>query len=243
MVEPAKISPGINRQIFSAAILAGGLGTRLREAVSDRPKVLAVVHDRPFLEYLFDQLRAAGFRSVTLCVGYMAEKIEQLFGSQYRELELVYSREDSPLGTGGALRLALPHLSGSTVLVMNGDSFCDLDISAFCSWHLSKQSSVSIALTEVDDTSRYGSVRRDAHEHIQSFEEKGTSQGRGLVNAGIYLLSRSVLEEIPPGRALSLERDFFPKRISRGLCGYTAKHQRFIDIGTPTSYSQAQTLF
>src|SRR5437899_2628493 len=109
---------------LSAAILVGGLGTRLRGIVADRPKVLAEVRGRPFLAYLLDQLVASGFQDVVLCTGYRSEQVKEVFGDGYGPLRIVYSEETVPLGTAGALRLALPLLQSETILVMNGDSFC-----------------------------------------------------------------------------------------------------------------------
>ena len=120
-------------------ILAGGFGTRLRSVVSDRPKVLAEVGGRPFLEYLLDQLVAEDVKSVVLCTGYLGEQVQRRLGTHYRTLALQYSREPQPLGTGGALRLALPMLDTDPVLVMNGDSYCDTRLDAFANWHAGRR--------------------------------------------------------------------------------------------------------
>ena len=118
----------------TAVILAGGLGTRLRDAVANRPKVLAKVGPRPFLSYLLNQLAAAGIRHVVLCTGYMGQMVREAFGSKYRTMTLEYSLEPAPIGTAGALRLALPLLRSDPVLVMNGDSYCEADLGAFATW-------------------------------------------------------------------------------------------------------------
>jgi NDP-sugar pyrophosphorylase family protein len=227
----------------SAVILAGGLGTRLRSQVSDRPKVMALVNGRPFLEYLLDQVVDGGIRSATLCIGYMAEVVRAHFGNSYRGVELSYSIEEELLGTGGALRLALPHMRHDAVLVMNGDSFCGVDLKSFASWHAAKQARASIVLTEVPDTSRYGRVELEEDNVIQGFIEKGGAQRPGYINAGIYLLQRRILEAISPKTVVSLEREVFPKLIGSGFYGWTAPHSLFIDIGTPESYAEAQDLF
>src|ERR671910_3457055 len=120
---------------LSVAVLAGGLGTRLRPVVSDRPKALAEIHGRPFLAYLLDQLSTAGCSRVVLCTGHLGEQIERAFDKRYRNLQISYSRETRPLGTGGALRLALPDLLSDPVLVMNGDSFCATDLTSVRDWH------------------------------------------------------------------------------------------------------------
>lgn len=226
---------------ITAVILAGGLGTRLRTVVDDRPKVLAEVNGRPFLCYLLDQVTAAGVCRIVLCTGYMAGAVSDLVGSRYGNAVVHYSVEGEPLGTGGALRLALPLLS-DPVLVMNGDSYCEADLSGFAAMHASRQAAVSIALAEVDDINRYGAVQLDVEGVVSAFEEKGGRSGRGMINAGIYLLTRATVAGIPPHATVSLERDIFPELIGNGLYGYT-RTGRFIDIGVPDDYRAATRFF
>jgi NDP-sugar pyrophosphorylase family protein len=226
----------------TAAILAGGLGTRLRSVVADRPKVLAEVKGRPFVEYLLDQLCVAGVKRVVLCTGYMGDQVEQLLGARYRSLELLYSREPSPLGTGGALRLALPMLTTESILVMNGDSYCDAQLDAFAIWHTARSAIATILLAEMEDTRRYGRVQTDDEGRLTRFEEKATAIGSGWVNAGTYLLHRDLIETIPSNRVVSIERQVFPVWIGRGLHGYRSEG-RLMDIGIPDAYRQANTEF
>ena len=221
-----------------AAIVAGGLGTRLRSVVADRPKVLAEVGGRPFLAYLLDQLAAAGVRNVVLCTGYMGEKVEAAFGAWYGGLNLRYSQEAQPLGTAGALRLALPLLDSDPVLVMNGDSFCGADLGSFWTWHCDRQAVGSLLLVGMSDTSRYGRVRTESDGRVASFMEKGDTSGPGLINAGIYLLGQDLLRTIPEVGAVSIEKEMFPSWLSQGLYGYCVE-TRFLDIGTPESYELA----
>jgi len=223
---------------ITAAVLAGGLGTRLREVVADRPKVLAEVNGRPFLAYLLDRIADAGIRRVVLCTGYMAERVCDAFGGSYREMELCYSQEVEPLGTGGALRLALPFLSSNPLLVMNGDSFCDADLGVLLDRHIAALATASLTLVRVVDSSRYGSVDTKENGEVTNFTEKGLRQGEGIINAGIYLLDRTVVAAIPEGRAVSLEREVFPHLISKGLYGFY-QHAGFIDIGVPSDYQAA----
>ncbi|MBT6229204.1 MAG: NTP transferase domain-containing protein, partial [Candidatus Scalindua sp.] len=143
---------------ITAVILAGGLGKRLRGVVSDRPKVLAEVNGRPFLTYLLDQLAEAGINSVILCTGYMADSISKEIGNLYNGVKITYSRENKPLGTGGALRLAVSNLNLKYVLVMNGDSYIGIDFKDFIEWHVKRGCSASIVLVTADDAGRYGSV-------------------------------------------------------------------------------------
>src|SRR5262245_1101203 len=175
---------------ITAVILAGGLGTRLRSVVADRPKALAKVQGRPFLAYLLDQVAAAGIKRVVLCTGYLGEQVQGTFGDTYKALRLAYSQESSPLGTAGALRLALPVLESDAVLGMNGDSFCETNFSTFWTWHCMREADATLRLTEVANTRRYGRVQVDANGRVLGFDEKGDTNGPGWVNAGIYLLKR-----------------------------------------------------
>lgn len=226
----------------TAAIFAGGLGTRLRSAVADRPKVLAEVNGRPFLSFLLDQLAAAGLRRVVLCTGYMAEQVSDAFGDSYGPMQLRYSPEPSPLGTGGALRLALELFESDPVLVLNGDSYCTADIPAFWDRHRETGATGSMILTEVEDVSRYGQVAVDAQDAVLSFQEKGGAGGRGWINAGVYLFAREIVSSIPSNAAVSLEKEVLPSWIGNGLYGFQTG-SRLLDIGTPESYAAAARFF
>jgi NDP-sugar pyrophosphorylase family protein len=227
---------------ITAVILAGGMGTRLREVVADKPKVLAEVNGRPFISYLLDQLADAGVGRVVLCTGYMAGLVSTALGSCYRGMELRYSEETTPLGTGGAVRLALPLISNSPVFVMNGDSYCDLDLLSFINQHTAAAARASLALANVSDISRYGAVERATDNAVTWFAEKGGRQGEGLINAGIYLLEQSVIAAMPENEAASLERDLFPALIGHGLYGFMLS-AKFIDIGIPSDYHAASSFF
>ncbi len=221
-------------------ILAGGLGTRLKSVVSDRPKVLAPVAGRPFLSYLLDQIADAGIKRVILCTGYLAGMIEAEFGKSYRSIGISYSIEESPLGTAGALRNCLGEISSDDALILNGDSYCDADIAGFCRWCFDKGVKAGILLNGINDTRR---VNVDDAGRITGFVEKGRG-GPGLINAGIYLIDKGLISDIPPARTVSLETDCFPNWSAAGvLFGFAAAVKRFIDIGTPESYQEAQKLF
>lgn len=225
-----------------AAVLAGGLGTRLRSIVADRPKALAEIYGRPFLTYLLDQLVEAGIREVVLCTGYMGEKIRLALGESYGSLHLAYSQEPSPLGTGGALRYALPLLESTTVLVMNGDSYCDVNLQKFWAWHDAQGAAATLVLTWVPDTGRYGRVELNGHGAVTGFNEKAAEGRPGWVNAGVYLLSARLLRRIPAQREVSMEREVFPTWAGRGLYGYQSDG-RFLDIGTGENYAAAESFF
>jgi NDP-sugar pyrophosphorylase family protein len=231
------------RDDITAVILAGGLGTRLRSEVADRPKVLAEVAGQPFIERIFQQLEGFGITKVVLCVGYMADKIEELYGSSYGSLSLSYSHENTLLGTAGAVRFALKAVNTKYVLVLNGDSFCDFELDSFEDSLVERDAEAAVVLTKVDDTARYGSVVIDESGAITSFIEKSGAAGAGLINAGVYLLKRSIVAEIPVGRVLSIEKDVFPSWIGRRFYGFVSDSRVFIDIGTPQSFHTAQTIF
>jgi NDP-sugar pyrophosphorylase family protein len=225
------------------AVLAGGFGTRLRPVVADRPKVLAPVLGRPFLAYLLDPLARAGVRATTLLTGYMADRVEAEFGPGFGNMRLTYSVETTPLGTAGALRHALPLLDRPSVLVLNGDSYCDLDLPAFFDQHRRSRAKCTVALTEVPDVARFGKVTLAGGHRVTRFVEKSAAGGRGLINAGVYLLGRQLLDEIPAQGAVSLERALFPRWAAEGRCYGFVAAGRFLDIGTPESYAQAAECF
>jgi D-glycero-alpha-D-manno-heptose 1-phosphate guanylyltransferase len=229
----------MNLSDITAAILVGGLGTRLRSVLPDVPKPLAKVNGQPFLSYLLEQLDSAHIRQVVFCTGYRADQIETTFGDHYKGISLRYSQEPMSLGTGGALRLALPLLTCDPVLVMNGDSICRCDLEAFLHWHLSRRAEASLLLAQVNDVSRFGKVNVNDEGVVTEFVEKDASNtAPGWINAGIYLLSQKLINQIPPEQAVSLEREVFPNWIGHGLYAYQGS-TRFIDIGTPESYQLA----
>jgi D-glycero-alpha-D-manno-heptose 1-phosphate guanylyltransferase len=227
---------------LTTAILAGGLDTRLGSKVWDRPKVLADVGGRPFLTYLFDQLAGAGCRTVVLCTGYLGEQVAQQFGKNHGPLRLVYSQEHRPLDTGGALRCALSHIESDPLLVMNGDSYFDLDLNTFWNCHVRRQLVASIALARVGRSERYTKVQVDADARVTGFAENQDPGGPGWINAGIYVLGKELIRSIPEGVSSSLERDIFPRWVARGLIGHMRLGQ-FVDIGTPEGFAAAGQFF
>jgi histidinol-phosphate phosphatase family protein len=227
---------------LTAVVLAGGFGTRLRAVVSDCPKVLAEVNGRPFLAYLLDQLVRAGVDTAVLCTGYKAEQIEAAFGDVYRGMRLRYSRETEPLGTAGAIRLALPLIESEEMLVLNGDSYCAADFAEHVRLHRAGDHHGSLLLTPVPDASRFGQVLTRDDGRVTDFLEKDPTARAGWINAGVYVFQRHLLREIPLGRAVSLEREMLPNWIPRGL-GTLRSDTKFLDIGTPESYREAAEFF
>jgi len=225
-----------------AVILAGGQGTRLQAVLPGRQKVVAEVGARPFVAYLLDALAAAGVRAAVLCTGYRGDQVAEQLGTGYGPLRLSYSQETEPLGTAGAVRLALAQTAAETLLVMNGDSYCEADLPAFWQWHQAHGARGSLLLTQVPDTTRFGRVRTGPDDAVIGFEEKGGAGGPGWINAGIYLLSRGLIKQTPPGRAVSIEREMFPAWVDQGLYAW-AGGGRFIDIGTPATYAEGPQFF
>lgn len=225
-----------------AVMLVGGMGTRLKSVVPSTPKPLAPVGDRSFLELLIRQLRSHGIRDLVMCTGYLADQIEEELGDgRHWDVSIHYSKETSALGTAGAVKLAenlLPPVSD--LLVMNGDSFLELDFPQFLSFHQAHGGLISIAVRKVENALRYGTVKVDADNRIIGFAEKAASQASGLVNGGIYLFKRAVLSRISEGPG-SLEKDIFPRLLADGMYAFE-QHGMFIDIGTPEDYARAQEI-
>ena len=223
-------------------ILAGGLGTRLRSELPDLPKALAPLGGRPFLEHLLDRMARAGFQRAVLCVGYRADMIQEAIGNDHQGLEVLYSRENVPLGTGGALRHALSLAPTPWLLACNGDSTADVALDGFVRWHFQTPRRASLVAARVEDAARYGRLSLDPAGRIRRFEEKGSTPGPGWINAGIYLLPWDLIADISPERFLQLEQDVFPGLANEAFFAFPAEGG-FIDIGTPESYAMAKEWF
>jgi len=233
---------------LDAFVLAGGLGTRLRAVMPDRQKVLAPVAGRPVITRLLDQLAEAGVRRAVLGVGHGAAQVRASLGASYGPMTLDYSEEAEPQGTAGALRDARPLLRSDPVLVLNGDSFVEANLPAFAAWHRARRAAASVLLTTLPDPSRYGRVETDACGRVTAFLEKAHGLGGAApgapaaINAGVYLLGQAVIDRLGAGTPLSLERDVLPSLVGAGLYAYPGGG-RFIDIGTPESYADAEAFF
>jgi len=224
---------------FTAMILAGGAGTRLRGVVADRCKPMALVQGEPFVVRLLDQLAAAGCRRVILCTGVFGEQVERELGTEHAGMAVCYSRELHPLGTGGALRQALPLLDDDASLVLNGDSFVDTDLAPFVAW--ARERDAALLAVPVEDASRFGTVTFDAGGRVLEFAEKRPG-GRGWISAGIYWFDRCVLAARTADTPCSLETDVLPAVVLAGLMAFRV-HAPFLDIGTPDSYAAAEAFF
>ena len=225
---------------MQAVILAGGFGTRLRARVSAVPKPMAPIAGKPFLAFLLDQLIRHGFTRVILSVGYLHEVIQQTFGTSHHGLAIEYAVEPEPLGTGGALQYSFERLvdQGQPVLVLNGDTYLDINYRELMGWFDSAQADVAMVLRQVPDVSRYGRVELDGP-RVVGFHEKGLPQP-GLINAGTYVLRPETLMRVSLERPFSLERDFFAAKLAQlNIVGYV-KDAYFIDIGVPEDFDRAQ---
>lgn len=224
-----------------AIILAGGLGTRLRPVISDLPKPLAPVAGRPFLAWMLDAYARRGFRRVILATGYLGEQVEDAIGHAWEGVEILYSREQEPLGTGGAMRLAAGLAKGSWVHVGNGDTYLDFEPADLERTAKTTRAAAVVALAAVDDVARYGAVDVD-DQRIVRFREKG-GQGPGLINAGSYLLQRSLLEDARLPIPFSFEEGILLPLTQAGRVAYMDRTEHFIDIGVPADYARAEVVF
>ena len=191
-----------------------------------------------------DQALNWGAKRLILCVGYQQEKFTQAYqNSKYETaVDLVFSKEEKPLGTAGAIRNASAWIQTDPFLVLNGDSFLNLDFKAFLQFHKARASEISLAVTKVQDQKTYGSVVFDPKTfQITSFLEKNAQTKTPWINGGIYCLRKSVLESIPSQKAFSLEYDLFSKKLYK-MFAYSVQKE-FIDIGLPERFYQAKTLF
>ena len=223
---------------MEAIVLAGGLGTRLATRLSGIPKAMAPVGGRPFLEILLEQLRRAGCARALLSVGYLHEVIEEHFGPEFEGMQLEYVVEETPLGTGGAIRRALEAANTEFVLALNGDTFLDADYRAMLRFHADERATFTVAVTHQPNIARYGGVVVRGG-RVVGFEEKGRS-GPGWINAGAYVLPREMEWPTALGEKFSFERDFLAREISwLGVAAFEV-NGFFLDIGVPEDLDRAQ---
>ena len=221
-------------------ILAGGLGTRLRGEVKDAPKSMAPVNGRPFLEYQLQQIHAAGLKRVILSTGYLGEQVQAYFGNRFMDMDILYSHEKEPLGTGGAIKLAFSQVKTPYAMIFNGDTLFRINLDMFFQRTIEKLANVSIALRFVEDASRYGSVECDVEGRILSFNEKTNTRKSGLINGGIYLIASRYFRQFDLPEVFSLEKDFFGPQVKEGYFSGQVFDNYFLDIGIPEDYQRAQ---
>lgn len=230
-----------NHEDIDVVILCGGLGTRLRSAVNDRPKAMAEIKNRPFLDILIDYIGGYRFKRFILCVGYMGDVIKKYYGEKNSDPAILFSEEKELMGTAGAIKNAEVLIRSNPFLVVNGDSFCEIDIKKFLYFHVEKKASISVALVSPGKEADYGIVALNDNKRVTSFNEKGKPDNKGFINTGIYFFNRDVLELIPVNIKYSLEYDLFPNILDKGIYGFITE-ERLIDIGTPERYSKAEKI-
>lgn len=223
---------------MEAIVLAGGLGTRLRDLVPNLPKPMAPISGRPFLEILLVMLAEKGFGRLVLSLGYRAESVVDHFGETFAGMRLVYEIERTPLGTGGALRRALHRCEADHVFILNGDTYLDLEFDEVEAQWGREQVPIIVA-REVPDTSRYGRLNTDGR-RVVGFVNKGVA-GSGLINAGCYVFPTDIARKFPDDEAFSLENDFLAKSVTQSPFQCFVSRGDFIDIGVPADYLRAQS--
>jgi len=220
---------------LNAVFLAGGRGTRLQSVVSDRPKPLADINGKPFLYYLLAyNLKYNLIDKIILSIGYKKEMISDYFGTSFQGIPIVYSLEEEPLGTGGAILNSLKYSDSNEILVFNGDSFFELDLNQFVYQSRQRNRPFSIALSEMENFDRYGSVDFDEN-YIIKFQEK-KFMTKGFINTGIYLLEKNIFKNYSLGSVFSIESDFLQNFTKEIGISYFIQKAFFVDIGIPEDY-------
>ncbi|MCD4829304.1 MAG: nucleotidyltransferase family protein [Candidatus Cloacimonetes bacterium] len=222
-------------------VLAGGLGTRLQGVLPNLPKAMAPVHGRPFLAYVLDWLVAQQAPRIILAVSHLRGPIVDFVGHHWRGTPVSYSVEETPLGTGGAVRLALEHTTADTVCVVNGDTWFPIDIAALLRHHRHTRADITLSAARVNDTFRYGALRLGADGQVLGFAEKG-EQGEGLINGGVYAIEREALAGRRAGEAFSLERDILQAEAAHLRLFAFNTHTTFLDIGVPEDLQRAEQI-
>jgi len=226
-------------KVKEAIVLAGGFGTRLRAVVSDVPKPMAPINDRPFLELVLDQCQKYGIEKVVLAVGFKREVIMQHFGEAYKGMTIEYSIEEDALGTGGGILQAAQLLGEEPFLVLNGDTLFKVDLQALAQFYTDKEADMAIALCQMKDFDRYGVVELDTKGRITAFREK-QYQAEGDINAGVYVLNKQILLDSNLPQKFSFEKDFMEAFVEAYRFYGMPTTNYFIDIGIPTDYAKAQ---
>lgn len=224
-----------------AIVLAGGFGTRLQSVIQDIPKPMAPVAGKPFLKFVLDYLIEQHVKHCVLAVGYKRETIINYFGGLYKDLKISYSKEDEPLGTGGAIKKATEKIEGDNCFVLNGDTFFKADLAQLHAFHIEKKALLSMALKPMVNFDRYGTVVIDANNRVTAFEEKKYLR-EGLINGGVYCMDKNIFPKRLKDK-FSFEKDVLEKEISRGRIYGEIFNNYFIDIGIPDDYEKAKNDF
>jgi D-glycero-alpha-D-manno-heptose 1-phosphate guanylyltransferase len=223
-------------------ILAGGFGTRLKSVINDLPKCLAEVSGKPFLSYVIDSLINFNYSHFVFSLGYKSEVIKDFIETNYPQLNVTYSIEQNPLLTGGAIRLAIEKCQEQNVLIINADTYFGFDLNQFLSNHTYQNSDISIALTYMENFDRYGVVKFDENNIINSFEEK-KFQKSGFINCGYIIIKKNVILNMPLNMPFSFEKDFLFLNLSKLKVSAFVAKAYFIDIGIPEDFIKSNLDF
>jgi D-glycero-alpha-D-manno-heptose 1-phosphate guanylyltransferase len=220
-------------------ILAGGLGKRLASVTGGGQKILAKIDGKPFLSILIEYVASQGATRFILCTGHGAQQVEDYFQQFHKDLDIVFSREQEPLGTGGAIKKGAGLVKTEQFLAMNGDCFCVIDYNRLVAFHRKQKAQATIAMTKIDDAREYGTIETDAQHRILAFREKQPQAAAAFINTGTYCLNRRVFDLVPTPSKFSIEYDFFPNLVGKNFDAFEVEN-KFIDIGTPERYAWAQ---
>ncbi|WP_122894009.1 D-glycero-D-manno-heptose 1-phosphate guanosyltransferase [Arcobacter peruensis] len=222
---------------MEAIVLAGGLGTRLKSVVSNLPKPMAPIENKPFLEYILKYLEKNGITKIILSVGYKWETIKEYFGNNYNSIELIYSVESEPLGTGGAIKTAMKYINEKEFFIINGDTYFDVDLKLL---NLHQNSKLLLSLKYMENFDRYGCVESNSSFQVLAFKEKEYREN-GNINAGVYLASKEVFDNFDLPDKFSFE-EFMENNLNELKIIVKIFDSYFIDIGIPEDYKKAQTV-
>jgi D-glycero-alpha-D-manno-heptose 1-phosphate guanylyltransferase len=225
--------------ISTAIILAGGLGTRLRSVVSDLPKCMAPVNQKPFLDYVIEYLQNQGITHFVFSVGYMADTIIQHIQYNYPELNAAFAIEESPLGTGGAILYACQYAKEDNVIIVNGDTIFKVSLNELTNTHIDNHSECTLSLKPMNQFERYGVVSLNEQQQITGFKEKQYYE-KGLINGGVYALNTARFKQHSFPKIFSFEKDYLEAYYAKGLFYGYISESYFIDIGIPEDFSKAQ---
>lgn len=226
-----------------AVILAGGIGSRLKTVVNDRPKPMALINNKPFLYYLLSNLKKENFEHIILAVGFKHKIISDFFGNTFQGMDISYAIEEKPLGTGGGILNALKHARKKNTFILNGDTYFPVAFDEIEKLANENKSDLIIALRKLTDVSRYGTISVNSENRVVDFIEKSYQHIPGLINGGIYLIKNSSLIELRLPKKFSFEEDFLMAKFNEKLFFGIPFNNYFLDIGIPESYKQAQKDF
>lgn len=221
-------------------ILTGGKGTRLRSKIKDIPKTMAEVNGKPFLEWTLEWLSKFNVKNVILAVGYKKEYIKEHFGDKYQNIKIIYSEEDEPLGTGGAIKKALMRSSEKNVIAMNGDVFARVDLEKIFEQHVKSDSIMTIAIKEMYNFDRFGVVKFE-NDRITKFEEKKYVE-KGFMNTGVYVINRNIFDNKINQDSFSIENDYLNKYVASDKISPFIYDGQFVDIGIPEDYEKIKEI-